>query len=66
MLPERFWVFEGKCYLQKQKTNNKKFNCSEKSGTATKVKLASKIMKQNQFYFATLVLVSYCLCGDNA
>ena len=58
-----FW---GTILFAKTKNKQQKIQLLEKSGTATKVKLAWKVMKQNQFYFATLVLVSYCLCGDNA
>ena len=31
-----------------------------------KVKLVTKIKEHNKFYFGTLVLASYCYCGDNA
>ena len=34
----------------------KNFICKEKSRTATKVKLVTKIKKHNQLYFGTLVL----------
>ena len=44
----------------------KNFIWKEKSGTVTKVKLVMKIKKDNQFYFGTLVLASYCYYGDNA
>ena len=44
----------------------KNFICKEKSGTVTKVRLVSKIKKDNQFYFGTLVLASYCYYGDNS
>ena len=44
----------------------KNFICKEKSGTVTKVKLVPKVKKDNQFYFGTLVLTSYCYYGDNA
>ena len=43
----------------------KSFICKEKAGTVTKVKLVTKIKKHNQLYFGTLVLASYCYCGDN-
>ena len=33
-------------------------------GTATNVKLVTKIKKLNQHYFGTLKLPSYCYCGD--
>ena len=42
------------------------FIWKEKSGTVTKVKLVMKIKKDNQFYFGTLVLASYCYYGDNS
>ena len=29
------------------------------------IKLVTKIKKRNQLYFGTLVLASYCYCGDN-
>ena len=54
MLLESFWVYKGN------------FICKEKCGTAAKVKLVTKIKKLNQLYFGTLVLASYCYCGDNA
>ena len=44
----------------------KNFICKEKSGTVTKVRLVLKIKKDNQFYFGTLVLASYCYYGDNS
>ena len=44
----------------------KNFICKEKSGTVTKIKLFTKIKKHNQLYCGTLVLTSYCYCGDNA
>ena len=44
----------------------KNFIWKEKSGTVTKVKLVMKIKKDNQFYFGTLVLASYCYYGDNS
>ena len=42
------------------------FICKEKAVAVTKVKLVTKVKKHNQLYFGTLVLVSYCYCGDNA
>ena len=42
----------------------KNFICKEKSRTVTKVKLVMKIKKHNQLYFGTLVIASYCYCGD--
>ena len=42
------------------------FIWKEKSGTVTKVKLVMKIKKDNQFYFGTLVLASYCYYRDNS
>ena len=44
----------------------KNFIWEETSGTVTKVKLVMKIKKDNQFYFGTLVLASYCYYGDNS
>ena len=44
----------------------KNFISKEKSGTVAKVKLVMKIKKHNQLYFRTLLLASYCECGDNA
>ena len=44
----------------------KKFICKEKAGTVTNAKLVTKIKKHDQLYFGTLVLASYCYCGDNA
>ena len=44
----------------------KKIICKEKSGTVTKVRLVTKIKKLNQLCLRTLVLASYCYCGDNA
>ena len=44
----------------------KNFICEEKSGTAIKVKLVTKIKKHSQHYFGTLMLALYCYCGDNA
>ena len=41
----------------------KTFICKKISGTVTK--LVMKIKKLNQLYFGTLVLASYCYCGDN-
>ena len=38
----------------------------EKCGIATKVKLRKFKKHNNQLYFDTLVLESYCYCGDNA
>ena len=38
----------------------------EKVGTVTRVKLVTKIKKHDQLHFGTLVLASYCYCGDNA
>ena len=40
----------------------KKSISKEKSETVAKVKL---VTKQNQLYFGTLLLASYCYCGDN-
>ena len=37
------------------------FVCKEKSGSATKVKLVTKIKKHDQLYFGTLVLAIYGL-----
>ena len=57
MLLESFWVYKGN------------FICKEKCGTATKVKLVTKIknlINLIKLYFRTLVLTSYCYCGDNA
>ena len=53
------------------KKNFIQFICTEKSGAATKLKLVEKkhnekFKKHNQLYFGTLVLASYCYCGDNA
>ena len=47
------------------------FIYKEKSGAVTKLKLVwkkrkQKLKKHNQLYFGTLVLASYCYCGDNA
>ena len=42
----------------------KNFICKEKSGTNTKVKLCS--YENQELYFGTLVLASYCYCRDNA
>ena len=53
--------FELKNVIYKEK-----FHLQRKSGTVTKVKLVTKIKKHNQLYFGTLVLASYCYCGDNA
>ena len=36
----------------------KNFICKEKSGTATKIKVVTKIIKHNQPHIGTLVLVS--------
>ena len=44
----------------------KNFICKEKSEAVRKLKLVMKIKKDNQFYFGTLVLASYCYCGNNA
>ena len=44
----------------------KNFICKEKSRTVTRVKLVTKIKKNKQLYFGTLVLGSCCYCGDNA
>ena len=44
----------------------KNFISKEKSGTVAKVKLVTKIKKHNHLYFRTLLLASYCECGDNA
>ena len=44
----------------------KNFICKEKSRTVTRVKLVTKIKKNKQLYFGTLVLASCCYCGDNA
>ena len=44
----------------------KNFICKEKAGNVTKLKLVTKIKKHDQLYFETLVLASYCYCGDNA
>ena len=44
----------------------KNFTGKQKSGTVTKVKLVAKIKKHDRIYFGTLVLASYCYCGDNA
>ena len=38
----------------------------EKSGSVATVKLVTKIKKHNQLYFGTLVLATYCYCGDKA
>ena len=46
----------------------KKSISKEKSETVAKVKLVTKQnqnQKQNQLYFGTLLLASYCYCGDN-
>ena len=53
------------------KKNFIQFICTEKSGAATKLKLVEKkhnekFKKHNQLYFGTLVLASYCYCGDKA
>ena len=40
--------------------------CKEKSRTVIRTKLVTKIKKNNQIYFGTLVLASCCYCGDNA
>ena len=53
------------------KKNFTQFIYKEKSGAVTKLKLVKKkhnqkFKKHNQLYFGTLVLVSYCYCGDNA
>ena len=58
MLPERFWV--KKCHLHRI------ISFVKKSGTVRIVKLVMKSKKHNQLYFGTLVLVSYCYCGDNS
>ena len=42
----------------------KNFICKEKSRTVTRVKLVTKIKKNKQLYFGTLVLASFCYCGD--
>ena len=42
------------------------FICKEKSGSATTVKLDTKIKMHNQLYFGTWVLASHCYCGDKA
>ena len=44
----------------------KTFIRKEKSGTVIKVKLVTKIKKHSKLYFVTLVLASYCYCGDDA
>ena len=46
------------------------FKCSvnhdkEKPRPVTKLKLVTNIKKHNQLYFGTLVLASYCYCGDD-
>ena len=40
--------------------------CKEKSGTVARVKLVTKVQKNKQLYFGTLVLASSCYFGDNA
>ena len=55
MLPARF-CFE---FIKKN------FISKEKSRTVAKVKLVTKAKKLNQLYLGTLVLASYCYCGDN-
>ena len=54
------------CFQRVFESIKKNFICKEKSGTVTKVKVVTKIKKLNQLYFGTLVLASYCYCGDNA
>ena len=57
MVLKSFWVY------------NENFICKEKCGTAAKVKLVTKIknlLNLIKLYFRTLVLASYCYCGDNA
>ena len=56
--------FTKKKYIQ--------FIYKEKSGAATKLKLvlclekvSSKFKKHDQVYLGTLVIASYCYCGDN-
>ena len=44
----------------------KNFICKEKSRTVTRVKLVTKIKKNKQLYFGTLVLASCCYYEDNA
>ena len=44
----------------------KSFICKEESGTVIKRKLVTKIKKPNELYFGTLLLASYCYCGDKA
>ena len=51
--------------LRKISFIKKNFICKENFGTVTKTKLVTKIRKHNQLYFRTLVLTSYCYCGDN-
>ena len=57
MLLKSFWVYK------------RNFICKEKCGTATKVKFVTKIknlINLIKLYFRTLVLTSYCYCGDYA
>ena len=54
-----------------KKKNFVQFIFKEKSGAVTKLKLVYKSRNQkskkiNQLCFGTLVLTSYCDCGDNA
>ena len=43
----------------------KNFICKEKSGTDTKLKLATKNKAHSQIYYGNLVLASYCYSADN-
>ena len=59
MLPEILFIKKNVIYKEN-------FICKEKSGSVTTVKLVTKIKNHDQLYFGTLVLASYCYCGDKA
>ena len=58
MLPERFYLLRKMLFINKA--------LFIKKNHVTPVKLVTKIKKHNQLYFGTLVLASYCYCGDKA
>ena len=59
MLPEILFIKKNVIYKEN-------FIGKEKSESVATVKLVTKIKKHNQLYFGTLVLASYCYCGDKA
>ena len=59
MLPQILFIKKNIIYKEN-------FICQEKSGSATTVKLVTKIKKHSHLYFGTLLLASYCYCGDKS